>query len=261
MDTILLSIEELIYSFYSEGYFENGNGLRHFYMKEVTEEQMELLLQAACRSLLAKDMLQFQNHKFELRKDIEDIIAALNFSHYSIKSSKHAEDGEEDSVSYHVTDKGIYEHSLLYEGQVHVFKQMDQEHVAGSICEFFGVTPIGEEEIELVIDQAEFDQIIHAIDEETEQSEAWLDEIQGQQKEFVDVLRETKGYMNTMVILEMKDNKDPKTKDAFLFTTGKSNPWIITRVNDSYVVRTCTQSIILSTLHKHLNEPVSVVWR
>lgn len=63
MNNISLSIEELIYCFYSEGYFEHGNALKQVYFGELDDEKMDLLLQISTRSLLSKDLLVYKNHK------------------------------------------------------------------------------------------------------------------------------------------------------------------------------------------------------
>src|SRR5690606_4921674 len=85
MEQISLSIEELIYCFYSEGYFEQGNALKQVYFGDLDDDKMDLLLQITCRSLLAKNLVDYQNHKFTLSDELAQIISTLNYSEQSIK--------------------------------------------------------------------------------------------------------------------------------------------------------------------------------
>ncbi|UZJ78715.1 hypothetical protein [Fictibacillus sp. KU28468] len=87
MNRVSLSIDELIYGFYSEGLFEQAIGLRQTYFEELNDEQFELVLQTSCRSLLSKELLMYDehNHRFQLTEEISSLIKSLNYSPLSLK--------------------------------------------------------------------------------------------------------------------------------------------------------------------------------
>ncbi|MGA9227633.1 MAG: hypothetical protein WB217_14915, partial [Mesobacillus sp.] len=93
MNHLSLSIEELIYCFYSEGFFEQGNALKQVYFGDLDDEKMDLLLQITTRSLLSKRLLVYKDHKFTLVEDLAQIITTLNYSDQSIKASRHKSGG------------------------------------------------------------------------------------------------------------------------------------------------------------------------
>ncbi|MEH7571836.1 hypothetical protein V7176_09495, partial [Cytobacillus firmus] len=63
MNTIQLSIEELIFSFYSEGLYEQGISLKETYFPALQDSELKLMLEFAARSLLAKDMAEVFNNQ------------------------------------------------------------------------------------------------------------------------------------------------------------------------------------------------------
>lgn len=262
MDTISLSIEELIYSFYSEGLFEQGNGLKQVYLQEATEEQLDMLLQAACRSLLAKDAVIYRNHRFVLQPVLAKVIDALHYSQFSLKASKHSQDGGEDAVSYHISEDMIVEHLLLYEGQIHRFQLLRIETIVNAVCDFFEIAIENETNVPaLQMEPAEFERIITAIDQDTADLEMLMRTMSGQKLRFVEVLRDTKGFMNTLVFLEFADHKQPEAKDIVMFTTGDAPPWIITKANEIFAINECSRSRIREQLNVNLKTVLPVEWQ
>lgn len=134
MDRISLSIEELIYCFYSEGYFEQGSALKQVYFGEIEDEKMDLLLQITCRSLLAKKLVNYENHNFILSDHLASVIATLNYSEQTIKASRHADSGNgEEQISFHFGEKGIIQHVLTFDEMVHEFSFVTFQQVNEAI--------------------------------------------------------------------------------------------------------------------------------
>lgn len=69
MDQLSLSIEELIFSFYSEGYFEQGMSLKEAYYPDVEDERLGFLFEIACRSLLIKVYLNFKTDNIVIKRN------------------------------------------------------------------------------------------------------------------------------------------------------------------------------------------------
>lgn len=253
MNHFSLSIEELIYCFYSEGFFEQGNALKQVYFGDLDDEKMELVLQVSTRSLLAKNLLHYKKHKFALMDELAAVISALNHSEQSIKLSRHGEDGSEETVSYHVSEGQLYEHTLKFDEQVHVFKMVTLEHVASSISEFYNVVEeTAAEETVFSISQEEFETMLDALSDNQKLFE--LPNLQGGKQGFYQTLKETSGKLNTMLFLEYSRNNQPEAKNMILFTNASQENWVMEKVNDDFTVTRGYQELIKKLVQENLQE-------
>lgn len=125
MKQFTISIEELLFCFYSEGFFEQGMALKQAYFPEIEDEQLGALFEAACRSLLAKDAAEFRNHQYRLKDEYCPFIHVLNDADYTVKLSKFNGQGAERNVSCHLSKFGTYSHELLFDEQVHRITKLE----------------------------------------------------------------------------------------------------------------------------------------
>jgi hypothetical protein len=252
MNTKSLSIEELIYSFYSEGFFEQGNALKEHYFGDLSEEKMDLLLQITCRSLLAKNYLTYHQHKFELKEDLKQLIASLNYSDKSVKASKHNKNGKEDSISFNFTQKGIIKHSLIFDEQVHQFHSVEYSEVVKELTGFFG----GNDESRVVesnnvVPAAILEEMMDSITENKNRFD--LIEISAELKPLYNCLVETDALLNTLIIFEFNEKKEPTLTDISLLTNDTSENFMMVQNGEVYEVSRCTFASIDSFLKKGLN--------
>lgn len=231
MKTISLSIEELIYSFYSEGLFEQGNSLKQVYFNEISDENMDLLLQISCRTLLAKDLLVYENHKFELMPELKSVIHTLNFSEKSLKASRHKTGGKEESVSYHFTENGFLKHSLLYDEQVHRFDTVERDDMLIDLLEFFHLQKEGSDANQ-TISSEELEGMLTYITENNRQFDSL--QVRAELNQFYRVLEKTNGQLNTLLLFEFDEKKDPTVKDLVLLTNDADGNWMLLQNGPDY---------------------------
>ena len=248
MGTIALSIEELIYSFYSEGLFEQGNGLKQVYLEGVTEDQMDLLLRSSCRSMLAKDYLRFENHKFTLRPDVSEIIAALNHSERSVKASRHGAGGEE-ALSFHLTEHGTFRHTLEYDGQVHVFEKVEASEISRSIGSHFDIPEERTETPRTIrMPQAEFEQMLDAIEGGEETWGGYVDAGPAERMPFLHTMRQANGLLNTLAVMSFNDRGEPEVVDVLLFPHDVQDAYLIAKTGETFLITDCDGKLLRDRL-------------
>lgn len=69
MDQLSLSIEELIFSFYSEGYFEQGMSLKEAYYPEVEDERLGFYLKLRAALCLQKVYWNFETDNTVIKRN------------------------------------------------------------------------------------------------------------------------------------------------------------------------------------------------
>ncbi|MBT2685055.1 hypothetical protein [Bacillus sp. ISL-37] len=256
MNKISLSIEELIYCFYSEGYFEQGNALKQVYFGELDDEKMDLLLQITTRSLLSKSLLEYKNHKFTLVEELADVISMLNYSEQSIKASRHVGDGGEESISFHFNGKTVLQHSLLYDEQVHVFEKGSAESSAEIVSKFYRISNYSSGSgFELT--QAEFEQMLDSL--EDNQKLFGLPVMDGEKQQFYQTLKTTNGRLNTLLFMEFTEQKEPVAKNVVLFTNDSKNNWIIEKNEDVFYMNQCDSSKVDQLIKENVIESLEKV--
>ncbi|WP_453991399.1 hypothetical protein [Bacillus nitroreducens] len=253
MEQISLSIEELIYCFYSEGYFEQGNALKQVYFGDLDDDKMDLLLQITCRSLLAKNLVDYQNHKFTLSDELAQIISTLNYSEQSIKASRHAANGKgEEQLSFHFGVKGIIKHELMFDEMVHVFTKVTMADVSKTISEYYCVPESLETTYNpLKLTQSEFEELL--LDLNDNKTKFDQPSFKNEKKLFNDVLEETEGLLNTLLFLKFDENKEPYATNIVMFTNRDKDNWIIEKKDDQFEIQPCTTKSIDLLLENNLS--------
>lgn len=249
MNKISLSIEELIYCFYNEGYFEQGNALKQVYFGDLDDEKMDLLLQITTRSLLSKSLLVYKNHKFTLVDEIAEVISMLNYSEQSIKASRHAANGGEESVSFHFNGNMVIQHSLRYDHQVHVFEQVSVEAAAEHISGFYRISGHGDG-MGFQLNQADFEQLLDSLEDNQKLFE--LPVLHGEKQEFYETLKTTYGLLNTLLFMEFTEQKEPVAKNVVLFTNDSKNNWIIEKNEDVFNINQCGSKKVIQLIKENV---------
>ncbi|MCM3666086.1 hypothetical protein M3204_16835 [Mesobacillus subterraneus] len=256
MNKISLSIEELIYCFYNEGFFEHGNALKQVYFGDLDDEKMDLLLQVTTRSLLSKSLMVYENHKFTLVEELAEIISMLNYSEQSIKASRHAANGGEQSVSFHFNGKTVLQHSMLYDDQVHVFEKVSVDAAAEFISGFYRVSNRGNGN-GFELSNAEFEQLLDSLEDNQKLFD--LPVLHGEKQQFYETLKATNGLLNTLLFLEFTEQKEPVAKNVVLFTNDLKNNWIIEKNEDFFYLNQCDRREIYQLIKNNVIDSLEKV--
>jgi hypothetical protein len=255
MDKISLSIEELIYCFYSEGFFEQGNALKQVYFGDLDDEKMDLLLQISTRSLLSKSLVSYKNHKFTLVKKLADIIATLNYSDQSIKVSRHDGKGGEEAVSYHLTGNRFIQHSLFYDEQIHEFSIFTLGEVSELVSDFYHIQNDRETGTNgFSLSQQEFESMIDSLENNFTLFEQ--PKYEGLKNDFYQSLKESNGLLNTLLFFEFNEAKEPEATSFFLFTNNPANNWIIERREQEFYLKPCNREMVKSLIENNIEVKV-----
>ncbi|MBB3110993.1 hypothetical protein FHS18_003061 [Paenibacillus phyllosphaerae] len=251
---ITLSLEELIYAFYSEGLFEQGNALKATYFQELSDEQMDLLLQVTCRSLLAKDYLAYSNHKFMLKPEVAAMIGVLHHADHSLQASKFREGGGQETLSVHLAQSGTYAHFLRYEGQVHVVERLEEGEAAERLGSFFDLPELpsaGESVTKLT--QVQLETLLSLIDGQPEELAEYASNLPGAEKQkekFLQALTASKGRMNTLIGFEFDANNEPIVAEMLMMLGDSSASWMVAKTDEQFFVQTCSKEALVHKLSK-----------
>lgn len=259
MKAISLTVDELIYCFYSEGLFENGIALKQTFFGDMSDECLEVVFQAACRSLLSKDYISYENHKFKVKEKIAKIISSLHYSESSLKISKFVDSENQETTSIHIGENGMIQHTLLYDSQIHTFSIIGEDKVQSIVGEYLNVTThdVQEESI-LTFTEEEFDEMLNIVDRDPQSLYGFLQRF-GKDMRYIaafstDVCK-NKGFMNSIVVFEFNEKREPVVKNAYFFVEGSENTWIITKnnVDQKFEVRECNQNVIGTYVKKDMD--------
>ncbi|WP_102261132.1 hypothetical protein [Mesobacillus jeotgali] len=255
MDKISLSIEELIYCFYSEGFFEQGNALKQVYFGDLDDEKMDLLLQISTRSLLSKSLVSYKNHKFTLVEELADIIAILNYSDQSMKVSRHDGEGGEEAVSYHLRGDRLIQHSLFYDEQVHVFSSVTLDEASDLVSDFYYIQ--GDRETGtngFSLSQQEFESMIDSLENNSALFEQ--QKYEGSKNDFYQSLKESNGLLNTLLFFEFNEAKEPEVTTLVLFTNNPANNWMIEKREQDFYLIPCNREMIKMLIEDNIEVKV-----
>ncbi|MEC1259066.1 hypothetical protein P9D34_01150 [Bacillus swezeyi] len=231
MDTLKLSIEELIFCFYSEGLFEQGMSLKQAYFPDMTEEQLEFMFEISCRSLLAKDVLEYKAHQYKLKEPCKPFIQALNDADYTIKASKFSDEAEE-SVSYHVASQGLFAHQLIHEQQVHHISSLSsKEDILEQTVQFLNIKE--EQEAKgtvLTLQNDQFEQLLKGASEERLLADEFLVKYADHPhaKAFIQDLVFRQGKMDSVMLVEYGLDNTPDVRDLMFVIPGAEHTWFVT---------------------------------
>lgn len=254
MQKFSLSIEEVIFSFYSEGYFEQGNALRQVYFGEVSDEKLELMLETANRSLLSKDLLIYKNRKFTLVDDLKEIVIFINSAEQTVRASKHGDQNDEDAASYHIGDSMVIKQYTKYDDQVHVFEKITHQNVIDDLVEFFHVEkekPLSNSVLNLT--QEEFEGLLEIFNSNDKQFD--LPQFEGEMDQFFKVLWQSKGKLNTLMFIEFSEKNEPIVDTVILFTDNKEKNYEIEKVGDNFNIKLSSRTSMNELLNKYTKVP------
>jgi len=236
MDTIQLSIEELIFSFYSEGLFEQGISLKETYFPALQDTELKLMLEFAARSLLAKDMAEEVNNQYKLKKEYTSFIHILNSAEKTVKASRFNQELEgEESISFHFKEGAIFLHRLLHDHQVHSISMYPEKQVTSSLLEFLNFnSTCKQSEVIFKLTNEEFEELLEDMSLSNPISEAAIQKWEGRIQHslaliFLEDISIRKGKMDSLLSLKYDTNNNPELIDIYFVIPGQSESWLIKR--------------------------------
>ncbi|KAF0816294.1 MULTISPECIES: hypothetical protein [unclassified Cytobacillus] len=236
MKTIKLSIEELIFSFYSEGLYEQGISLKETYFPALEDSELKLMLEFASRSLLAKDMAEEVDNQYKLKKEYTSFIHILNSAEKTVKASRFNQDLEgEESISFHFKEGAVFHHRLLHDHQVHLISKYPKKEVISSLLEFFNFTSsCKQSEVIFKLTNEEFEELLgdmSQLDSITESTiHKWQSKIQHSLASiFLKDITIRKGKMDSLLSLEYDTSNNPELIDIYFVIPGQAESWLIKR--------------------------------
>ncbi|AYJ88271.1 hypothetical protein CS953_00620 [Bacillus safensis] len=236
MDQLSLSIEELIFSFYSEGYFEQGMSLKEAYYPEVEDERLGFLFEIACRSLLAKGVLEFRNRQYRYKAKYRHFIQAMNDASHTIKASKFGDTDEEVSTSFHTTRAGVYAHHTLYDQQVHQIRKLDGDQQAEEqVTVFFNLQMNDHPEPVISLQADEFEMLLEQASEAKNEWPSFLNKAENQElvKAFVSDVQTRKGKMDSLMKVVYDKNNTPEVESMIFVIPGENQSWLVSGIKEN----------------------------
>ncbi|KEP28847.1 hypothetical protein [Bacillus safensis] len=236
MDQLSLSIEELIFSFYSEGYFEQGMSLKEAYYPEVEDERLGFLFEIACRSLLAKGVLEFRNRQYRYKAKYRHFIQAMNDASHTIKASKFGDTDEEVSTSFHTTRAGVYAHHTLYDQQVHQIRKLDGDQQAEEqVTAFFNLQMNDHPEPVISLQADEFEMLLEQASEAKNEWPSFLNKAENQElvKAFVSDVQTRKGKMDSLMKVVYDKNNTPDVESMIFVIPGENQSWLVSGIKEN----------------------------
>ncbi|WP_243290989.1 hypothetical protein [Bacillus sp. FJAT-47783] len=237
MDMIQLSIEELIFSFYSDGLYEQGVSLKETYFPNLKDYELRFMLEMAARSLLAKNMVEEAHHQYKLKDEVKPYIHALNDANRTIKASKFFGNLEdEQSITFHTTDQNLFMHQLLHDHQIHQVGKISKEKTRFMIYDFFQFDSLKKEcEESFTMKNEEYEKLLEKVSQD--ETQCSLEQIDTNLKgnplfeAFLDDLSVRKGKMDSILYMEYDQDNLPNIVDLLFIVPGKKETWFISRGN------------------------------
>ncbi|AKE22650.1 MULTISPECIES: hypothetical protein [Bacillus] len=237
MKQFTISIEELLFCFYSEGFFEQGMALKQAYFPEIEDEQLGALFEAACRSLLAKDAAEYRNHQYRLKDEYCPFIHVLNDADYTVKLSKFNGQGAEQNVSCHVSKFGTYSHELLFDEQVHRITKMESsEGLLAKTDEFLHIIDTEDKRESIVtLTSNEFEKLLEGASDNPSYLKEFLEKHDHQEDvtRFTNDLALRKGKMDTLMRLAYGKDNTPEVADMAFVLPGAHHTWLVTGITQN----------------------------
>ncbi|SFB99595.1 hypothetical protein SAMN05443252_101368 [Bacillus sp. OV322] len=241
MNKIKLSLEELIFAFYSEGLFESGIQLKDTYFPDLDDRQLQLLLEIASRSLMAKDMIREVDNRYRLKEEEAEFIHVLNRAEFTLQFSCFSADlTKEETLSIHFKNQQAYIHKLHFDEQVHTIECLADEDAQKLILAQLSSKEIqSERTIIAEMSTEEFENLLEEASETDHPSSfisRWssqiaTEDIQGVSSFLLDVYSRS-ARLNTMLLMSYDQHNSPETVDICFFIPGQQRDWMITRNKD-----------------------------
>ncbi|MGP1909692.1 hypothetical protein ACTSEZ_16105 [Metabacillus sp. JX24] len=238
MDKVKVSLEELLFSFYSEGLYEQGIQLKDTFFPELGDQELQLMLEIASRSLMAKDMIREVDGRYKLTEEAAELIHILSSADYSVQFSCFSSDMErEEALSVHVKNHIGYVHELHYDQQVHTIRRLTEDETVQLISKRLSdkempseravITEMSNDDLEKILEEASQPaQLSSVISKWT--SELQPEDIQAFGSFMID-LSNRQSKLNTMMLLSYDKNNNPDVADICFSIPGKQNDWIVSK--------------------------------
>ncbi|PCK18908.1 hypothetical protein CEY02_17940 [Bacillus pumilus] len=236
MDQLRLSIEELIFSFYSEGYFEQGMSLKEAYYPEVEDERLGFLFEIACRSLLAKGVLEFRNRQYRYKEEYRHFIQAMNDASHTVKASTFGEIDEEVSTSFHTTQAGVYAHQTLYDQQVHQIQKLkDDQQAEKQVITFLNIQLSDQRTPVITLQAEEFETLLEQASEAKDEWLSFLNKAEDQElvRAFALDVRARKGKMDSLMKVAYDKNNQPDVESMIFVIPGERHSWLVSGIKEN----------------------------
>ncbi|MGM0923960.1 MAG: hypothetical protein ACQEWW_22590 [Bacillota bacterium] len=238
MKTIKLSLEELIFSFYSEGLYEQGIQLKDTFFSELNDRELQMLLEIASRSLMAKDMIREINGHYKLKEEFSEYVQILSHADLSVQISNFSSDlTKEEALSIHIKDEKAFAHEVHFDQQVHTISRLSNEEAANLITGKLSEKNIPQERtIVAEMSNDDFEKLLEEVsltDQLSAVINQWTSHLQTDDTVFfgsflVDLFSR-KSKLNTMMLLSYDKDNNPDVTDLCFVVPGKQNDWVITR--------------------------------
>jgi hypothetical protein len=233
MNKISLSIEELIFCFYSEGMFEQGLEMKKHFFPEMDDNQLEFMFQVTCRSLLAKDLVEFKNHVYKVKEEFIQYIQVLNNAEFTVRASRHMKLVEnETSLSVHYTKDGYYLHQIIHDQQVHQINRIESsDEVIIELKRFFNLGQLSDESDSLVVmPNEDFELLLKGANENEKLVWEILNKYNCKNElttEFARDLVDCKGLLDSIMSLKYDEQNLPDLIDLIMVVPGANRTWFI----------------------------------
>jgi hypothetical protein len=238
MNKLNLSVDELIYCLYSEGFFEQGMALKTSLLEELSDEQFEIVLQVSCRTLLAKGYINFDEGKFTVTDDVRKFIKFVSFAEVTYQGAKAL---TQEFLTIHQKQGEYLIHTVLYDGQVHNLELVKHEEAINRLKQFFAVSD--HESNSFTVEEEKFAHILKSFDEL--EMKFTLPNLTESEKQLYNKLEKTEGFLNTLLVITYTEKNEPIAQDVVLFTaTEANNLAIVKEENGDYVIHNNTNKVV-----------------
>ncbi|MGD6817108.1 hypothetical protein [Metabacillus sp. 84] len=251
---IKLSSDELLFCLYSENLFEQGISMKQMYYPNISDEELNLIFQVACRSLLSKDMVEYIENKYILKKEYSGFIQVLSFSSYSIKASRFSD--EQDQVSWNGYFNGAecYLHSIMDNQQVHMIEYFkDHDKLVHVLTALMDVKHSSDTAEDLFVCTGElFETLLVGIQEDEQKVNDFINsaEIKNLKvHEFINDLKLRNGKMDSVMSFETNKGEDQALHNLSFIVPGVNHTWFITgSARNAFTLNSATPDLFKSII-------------
>ncbi|MTH54528.1 hypothetical protein GKZ89_14075 [Bacillus mangrovi] len=227
MNTINLSVDELLFCLFSEGDFEQGQNFKNIYFPNLEDEDFDLMLKVTCRSLLAKDLLNYSGNKYTLKKEYSSYIRTVSHANYSIRASKVTET-EDLGISYNFGNESVHSHEMIYDQLVNKLTLFEtEEEILTDMKHFMDIDSTVELDYSRILgNKDEFEKLLKIASNETE-GKFELDHTDDLFNEFLQDLKIKKGKVDSLAFFEYSTGNIPNIFDLIFVLKGARRHWFI----------------------------------
>lgn len=239
MNTIKLSIEELIFSFYSEGLYEQGISLKEAFFADINDSELQMMLEISSRSLMAKDMIKEVNGHYKLKDEYSGYIQILSHAECTIQFSKFSSDlSKEEALSIHIHNGKVFAHEVLYDQQIHTITSLSDEEANSLITSRFSQKTLPKDrKIITTLTNENFEQLLEEVSQTTtlssDHTEKWISQIKPDNTElfsdFINDLFSRNAKLDSILLLTYDNSNNPNVADLCFAIPGKEADWLISK--------------------------------